>query len=263
MSALLAEDRRPLAEARDDDGMVVEAQLGGAARDRLVEAFLPLIAGIARHYRGAPSVQRSELMQEGVVGLLRALERFDPDHGTPFWGYAAWFVRQAMQQLVCELSGPVVLSDRAVRQLARVRSAERAWYQQNGRTPTTRELSTETGLPRDQINLLLAAVSRPRGLDGPDADDGADRAPAGDAVLDPGAEFGYDAVIERLTAAELPTLLSALMPREREVLRARFGLGDAPAQTLREVAADVGLSAERVRQIEQCALGKLAEIAGA
>ena len=105
------------------------------ARARLVDAFMPLIASVARIYRSAPAVDRGELMQEGVVGLLRALERYDIGRGTPFWGYASWWVRQAMQQLVAEVTGPVVLSDRALRQLARVKDARRTHLQATGASP--------------------------------------------------------------------------------------------------------------------------------
>jgi RNA polymerase sigma factor (sigma-70 family) len=263
MTAAAQIERPPEGDrGRDDRGLVLEAQQGGPARDRLVESYLPLIARIAQHYRGAPSIHRAELMQEGVVGLLRALDRFDPDFGTPFWAYAAWWVRQAMQQLVCELSGPVVLSDRAVRQLARVRSAERSWYQEHGHAPSTGELSSDTGLPSVQITLLLSAVSRARGLDDGGGADGDERPSVGEALADPRSEFGFDSVVERLTAAEVPELLSTLCPREQSILRARFGLGDSPPKTLREVAAGFDLSAERVRQIEQGALGKLREVAG-
>jgi DNA-directed RNA polymerase sigma subunit (sigma70/sigma32) len=104
----------------------------GDARAALVEAFLPLIGSVARNYRASRQITRVELMQEGVVGLLRALERFDPSSSVPFWAYASWWVRQAMQQLVSELSRPVVLSDRALRQLSRIKEAHSAHQRQTG-----------------------------------------------------------------------------------------------------------------------------------
>jgi RNA polymerase primary sigma factor len=106
--------------------LVTAAQAGDAqARAELVDRFMPSIASVARLYRFTPGVERVELLQEGVVGLLRAVERFDPKLGTPFWAYAGWWVRQAMQQLVSELTAPTVLSDRAARHLARLRHARR------------------------------------------------------------------------------------------------------------------------------------------
>ena len=108
--------------------MVMAAQQGGSReREQLIEAFMPSIAGLARIYRRSSSVDRSELIQDGVVGMLRALERFDPEFEVPFWGYASWWVRQAMQQLVSERSRPIVMSDRALRQLARVKDAQRTF----------------------------------------------------------------------------------------------------------------------------------------
>jgi RNA polymerase sigma factor (sigma-70 family) len=113
---------------------LVQAAKGGdrQAREQLVEAFLPLIAGVARVYRSSGGIKRTELMQEGVVGLLRALERYDPGLEVPFWGYATWWVRQAMQQLVAELTRPMVLSDRALRQLSQLKRAHGEFVQEQG-----------------------------------------------------------------------------------------------------------------------------------
>src|SRR4051794_38385132 len=125
--------RRPAAAPERERELVAAARAGDpAARARLVEAFMPLVASTARVYRDSPSVDRVELLQEGVVGLLRALERFDPERGTPFWAYAAAWVRQAMQQLVAELTRPAVLSDRALRQLARLREAHARALRETG-----------------------------------------------------------------------------------------------------------------------------------
>src|SRR5690349_17396367 len=127
------------------------------ARDELVQAFLPLVASVACHYRHVRAVDRAELMQDGIVGLLRALERYDPDLGTPFWGYASWWVRQAMQKLVAELSGPVVMSDRALRQLARVRDARCAFLRMHEREPSMAELAAETMLDTAHVHSLIGA----------------------------------------------------------------------------------------------------------
>ena len=110
------------------EDLVVPAQRNEAgAREELVKAYMPLVGAVARDFRHARAVDRAELMQQGVVGLLRGLERYDASLGTPFWAYASWWVRQAMQRQVAERRGPVVLSDRALRQLARVRDARRSF----------------------------------------------------------------------------------------------------------------------------------------
>src|SRR5207253_7791852 len=126
-----------------------------------------LIAGVARIYRNSRSVDRTELMQEGVVGLLTAVERYDAGKGTPFWAYASWWVRQAMQQLVAEMTRPVVLSDRALRQLARVKEARRAHLQAHKREPSAAELAAATGFTREQVESLIATERMPRGLEEP------------------------------------------------------------------------------------------------
>lgn len=227
------------------------------ARARLVESFTPLIGSIARIYAHVPSIDRSELMQEGVVGMLRALERYDSDLGTPFWAYASWWVRQAMQQVVSELSRPVVLSDRALRQLAHVREARRGFVRDHAREPSAHELAAASELTLDQLHSLSVAERPARGLQEPiDDTTGSGGATFGDTLRDPRAEEAYEELELRIGAAELPRLLEQLSDRERGVVEGRYGL---PSQelTLRELGATMGISAERVRQIEQSALEKM------
>jgi RNA polymerase primary sigma factor len=255
MAALRLDGR---AIRRRDHELVLAAQRGGPeARGALVDAFMPQIASVARLYRGTPGVAREELMQDGVVGLLRAVERFDVTLGTPFWAYAAWWVRQAMQQLVSELARSIVLSDRAIRQLSRVRDAERDRLQADGRVPTLRELASDTGVTLRQVEHLVAASRTARTLDEPigGAESGAT---FGDLVSDPRAEDAFERVPTHAQVGELEPLLERLDERERMIMRARFGL-DGPQRTLRELALVLGVSAERVRQIEGRALDKLRE----
>lgn len=230
------------------------------SREALIDAYVPLIASVARIYRGSPAVDRSELMQAGVLGLLRALERFDLDMGTPFWAYASWWVRQAMQQLVSELDRPVVLSDRALRQLARVRDAQREHMQKHGSEPSCADLAARAGLRREHVEQLIAAERKPRALEEPVGGDEDVRGTFGDLLADPVAEDAYERVPTRLESVRLRALLDGLDPREQAIVSARFGL-DGPERTLRELAAVLGVSAERVRQVEQVALDKLREAA--
>jgi len=247
-------DRLPAAREHE---LVLAAQAGDDdARDRLIEAYLPLIGRVARIYRGSTGVDRSELMQDGVVGLLRALSRYDASRDTPFWAYASWWVRQAMQKLVSELARPMVLSDRALRQLARLRDARGQHLQTCGREPTSMELASRTGLGRRQVESLIVAERRARGLEEPvHRDEGVVRS-FGDLLSDPQAEEQYDTVSRRLAVEALPGLLEQLDDRERTIVSRRFGL-DGPEQTLRQLAVSFGISAERVRQVEQRALEKL------
>jgi RNA polymerase primary sigma factor len=250
--------RRRLTDA-EERRLVLSAQKGtGNSRAELIDAFLPLIASVARAYRNSPSVDRKELMQEGVVGLLQALERFDPSLGTPFWAYASWWVRQAMQQIVAQLTRPIVLSDRALRQLARIRGAERTHLQANGHEPSLSELAAATGIDIAHIESLASAERRARALQEPLSGEEGGGDTFGDLVRDPAAEDAYERVPQRLLAAELTALMVRLTERERMILRGRFGI-DGPERTLRELASELGVSAERVRQIEQHALGRLHE----
>src|SRR4051794_29365529 len=171
-------------DSHAERALVLAAKADRAERDRLVETFLPLIAAVARLYRNTPGVDREELMQEGVVGLLRALERYDPSFGTPFWAYASSWVRQAMQQLVAELSGPIVLSDRALRKLARVRECRRERAQAIRREPTITELAEQTELSQGQIEHLLAAQRTTRAIDEPLRTEDGDSCTLNDLLVD-------------------------------------------------------------------------------
>jgi RNA polymerase primary sigma factor len=244
--------------ARESEPELLSAARDGSAhaRARLVESYMPLIGKVARIYTHVPSIDRSELMQEGVVGILRALERFNPELGTPFWAYASWWVRQAMQQLVSEISRPLVLSDRALRQLARVREARRCFAREHAREPSVRELADASELTVEQLQRLLVAERQPRSLEEPLDDATGTGATFGDLVCDPCAEDAYDELAMHLLTAEVPGLLDRLSAREREVIDARFGLGREEC-TLGELGTVMGVSAERIRQIEQSALEKM------
>jgi RNA polymerase primary sigma factor len=247
---------------RDDASeraLVLRAQAGGPRdREELVKWFAPMIANLAHAYRRS-AVDREELMQEGVVGLLRALERYQPERGVPFWGYAVWWVRQAMQQVVSELSRPIVLSDRALRQLARIKDAQRRFEQAHRHEPSPLELAPLVRLPRWQIESLTRAERNTRGLDEPAVGDCSEGTSLAELLADVPAQDAYDRVDQRELARTVPKLLAHLDERERTIIRSRYGLG-RPAQTLREVAPKLGISAERVRQIEHDALQKLYQV---
>jgi RNA polymerase primary sigma factor len=248
---------RPRLPAATERRLVAAAQAGDRrAREELVEAFLPLIAGVARVYRGSATITRLELMQEGVVGLLRALERYDPALGVPFWGYAGWWVRQAMQQLIAELTRPLVLSDRALRQLSQLKRAHGEHMVEHAREPSGSELADRTGLSHAQVREMLALERVPRSLEEPVNTADGQLGVFGELLVDPLAADAYEQLLDRSEIEQVRALLGSLNDRERMILRARYGL-DGPERSLRDVGEQIGLSAERVRQIEQRALGKL------
>jgi RNA polymerase primary sigma factor len=222
----------------------------------LVDAFLPAIGVVARRYDRGGGVTRAELMQEGVAGLLFAARRYDPRTGTPFWAYASFWVRKAMQELVAEVTRPAALSDHAVRGLAHVRAVRREHVLTHGAEPTGAELAAATGLSRTQLESLLAMERAPRSLDEPVGAEAGSTVTFGDLVADPDAERAYEGVLDRLEIRAVRALADRLDDRERSILDAHYGLG-LPAQTLHAIGARLGLSAERVRQIEAVALDKL------
>jgi RNA polymerase primary sigma factor len=233
--------------ARQERDLVIAAECGDSdACRRLVEAFLPAIAGIAFSFQ-SDLFEHRELLQEGVAGLLFAARRYDASLETPFWAYASFWVRKAMQEFVAELARPVSLSDRAVRDLARLRHARGEHQQKHRAEPSTEDLSRATGLTLTQLENLEATERAPQAVD---------EELAADRLVDPAAEQAYQEVLDELEIGYLHDLTDELDERERVVVRAHYGLGEQQ-RTLSEIGARLGLTAERARQIEVEALGKL------
>jgi RNA polymerase primary sigma factor len=218
----------------------------------LVELFLPATAAMARRFVRATGVGRQELLQEGVAGLLHAARRYDPVRGTPFWGYAVYWVRKAMQDVVADLAMPVVLSDRAVRSLADLRAAHDDHLRVHREEPTSTQLAGATGFSRMQVELLREAARSPRSLEAP-AGLGTT---VGEHVRDQGAELAFERVLDAIEIREVRQLTALLGARERTVLHAHYGLG-TPPRTLKQIGEALGVTAERARQIESGALDKL------
>ncbi len=235
---------------------MIAAECGdAAAAHRLTEAFLPAIASLARGFQGS-RVERRELLQEGVAGLLFAARRYDSGLDTPFWAYASFWVRKAMQELVAELTRPVALSDRAARDLSRIRRARNEYLQRDGKEPTAADLGAATGLAPAQVESLLATERLPRGLEDRLSADDPSSPTIGDTIVDPVAEQAYEKVLDDLEIHGVLDLTNELEERERTVIRSHYGLGQEP-RTLSEIGAGLGLTAERARQIEAAALTKL------
>jgi RNA polymerase primary sigma factor len=165
-----------------------------------------------------------------------------------------------MQQLVSEMTRPIVLSDRGLRRLAQIKDARNTHTQEHGSEPSSEELAAATGLERRQVEDLLAVEPRPRGLEEAIGGEDGSATTVGELVADPHAEADYSKVTDRMEIAAMRDLTAGLEPRERKIVQTHYGLG-RQSQTLREIAEGLGLSVERVRQIEAKALGKIREAA--
>jgi RNA polymerase primary sigma factor len=238
------------------DELVGRAQAGDAqAREELIERLLPLVNSIARGY-GTARLERADLVQEGCVGILRALQRFDPDRGVPFSIYAALWIRQALQELRSDFIRPLRLPPKALRQLAQLKSSHHRIYADEHRDASLAELSTATDIGLDQVEALLRADASARSIDEPIGGLEGQIGTLGDLLEDPLSNDQYEEALDSIAGGQLRGLLGHLTERERDILDSRFGF-ERPAENLTAIGSRLGISAERVRQIEDRALTKV------
>jgi RNA polymerase sigma factor (sigma-70 family) len=238
------------------DELARRAQAGDdAAREELIQRLLPLVHSSARRYR-TEGLEQADLLQEGIVGLLRALQRYDPARGVPFAAFATWWIRQSLQEARSDFMRPMRLPPKALRQLSQLKSEHQRIYQGERRSAKIGELADRTKIELEQAEALLTADARPRSLDDPIENTDGELGTMGDLLEDPLSAAAYEDVVDAVAGEQLRALLSRLTEREREVVQARFGF-DVPAEKLIEVGERLGVSAERVRQIEERALAKL------
>ncbi len=230
------------------------ARDGDSARQTFVEANLRLVVSIAKHYRGS-GVQLLDLVQEGNLGLLRAVDKFDWRKGFKFSTYSTWWIRQAIQRGIANTSRTIRLPVHAGAQLRRARQARARLESLFGRTPTRAEIAAEVGVPQHMLAALVQQGASPVSLSEPLSDDGDGE--LADVVADPMATSPVDAAAAALLPGEVAQFLAPLTPRERQVLTLRFGLDRGEPRTLGEVGAQFELSRERIRQIEAKAMAKV------
>ncbi len=249
----LLETGKRLAATRKRD-LAVLVRDGQAARQHLLEANLRLVVSLAKRYtgRGMPLL---DLIQEGNLGLIRAMEKFDYAKGFKFSTYATWWIRQAITRGMADQSRTIRLPVHLVEQVNKLARIKRELHQQLGREATDEELAAESGIPVEKIADLLDHSRDPVSLDMPVGND--EEAPLGDFIEDSEATSAESAVIAGIMHNDVRSVLATLDEREQQVIRLRFGLDDGQPRTLDQIGKLFGLSRERVRQIEREVMAKL------
>ena len=248
----------PAAEFKKVVAEVAKAQREiKSVRERMVRAHLRLVVSIARKYNRKSSLDLLDLVQEGNLGLMHAIEKFDYRRGVKISTYAVWWIRQSIARAIADQARTIRIPVHMTEHASKVLRERRRLYQKEGREPTASDLAARMGIPAARVEQVLSMVQQPTSLDMPVGEDG--DATLGDLIKAPD-------VIDPQTAAEATALrkvigeaLEGLTAREQRILRMRFGIGSTTDHTLEEIGQEFGVTRERIRQIEAKALAKLRE----
>jgi len=224
------------------------------AREQMIKANLRLVVKIARDYEGI-GLPLLDLISEGNIGLMKAVERFDPSKGGKLSTYGSWWIKQSIKRALANQSKTIRLPVHLVDKISKMRRTAMRLQEELGREPTDEELGEELGISASRVAQMRLAAIRPAPLDAPIGDEDSNN--FAEVVQDESADTPYQQLEEKTVTKMLQEMIKTLDPREATILRARFGLDGGPEKTLEEVGEKFGVTRERVRQIQNIALKKL------